>query len=412
VGQSAAQQPGGLGGAGLGPEGKTERRSGAPPPTAGVRTEGDLLAERRARRAADSPESAMIRRAEAAEATVQSLETHVATLQQRMQETEEEKRRLSELLEAERASLATDPGQGHTGFPPAGPGGPPPQRGLEQELRRVKQREYAEQQLRVEAENRWIDLDRRSRVEIERLNDRLSASERDARKLAARLESVQRELAEAEQSAATERVAVRRAERELQVRLSELEDRAVEIHRGLDAERAARERSERELESMRRGHREVEGLVGELRDVVARLATRARAQRPHEPVGSPDPPSIAAATRPERDVLAGGEPDGNDPASSASSGAGTARGGEMADALAAAVERLRARAQDESDAPANAKEARDDPGIALAAPPGAPGANPSQNKHSMSLLARWRIRRKDRRERRSAVAEPPSMQSQ
>ena len=144
---------------------------------------------------------------------------------------------------------------------------------VEHELRRVKQREYAEQQLRVEAEDRYVELDRESRTEIDRLSRRLNASERDARELAGRLESLQRTLAEAEQAVAAERAVVRRAEGELQARLTELERRAIEIHRGLDAERAAREHSERLLESMRRGHRRMEGLVAELKGIVARLTT-------------------------------------------------------------------------------------------------------------------------------------------
>src|SRR5438309_644097 len=67
------------------------------------RGEGDLLAERRARRAAESGEHALARRAEAAEATVRTLETHVASLQQRLREGEEQLRRVGELGERERA---------------------------------------------------------------------------------------------------------------------------------------------------------------------------------------------------------------------------------------------------------------------------------------------------------------------
>ncbi len=59
------------------------------------RSEGDLLAERRARRAAESGEVALTRRAEAAEATVQTLERHVASLQQRLREAEDEQRMAS-----------------------------------------------------------------------------------------------------------------------------------------------------------------------------------------------------------------------------------------------------------------------------------------------------------------------------
>jgi chaperonin cofactor prefoldin len=62
-------------------------------------SERDLLAERRARRAAESGESALLRRAEMAEATVKTLEGHVASLQRRLQEAEQDGRRTSELAE-------------------------------------------------------------------------------------------------------------------------------------------------------------------------------------------------------------------------------------------------------------------------------------------------------------------------
>src|SRR5439155_21267391 len=84
---------------------------GSDPPGGGVgpgsgRGEGDPLAERRARRAMESAEHLLARRAEAAEATVRTLEAHVASLQQRLREAEEERRRVSELIEAERPSSA------------------------------------------------------------------------------------------------------------------------------------------------------------------------------------------------------------------------------------------------------------------------------------------------------------------
>jgi len=166
---------------------------------AGRRSEGDLFSERRARRAAESGEVALTRRAEAAEATVQTLERHVSSLQQRLREAEDEQARMAELIDAEKAAALE----------------------REHELRRVKQREYAEQQLRVEAEERLTGLDRESHAESEQLSRRLSASEDDTRELAGRLESLQRQLAEAEQAAAAERAAVRRAEHELQARLRE-----------------------------------------------------------------------------------------------------------------------------------------------------------------------------------------------
>jgi len=322
---------------GHGPEGRAPRG------------EGDLLAERRARRAAESGEIALTRRAEAAEATVQTLERHVASLQQRLREAEEERRRADEQIEAQRAE------------------------GLEREheLRRVKQREYAEQQLRVEAEERLLTLDRDSRAETERLSARLSEREREARELALRLDGVQRQLAEAEQAAVAERVAARAevrsvAEQSMQARLAELERRAVEIERGLDAERAARERSERLIEGMREGHRRMETLLAEMKDIVARVSgALSSAESSAVERSRPSPAQLA---RP----------------------AGTAvpleqRGAEMANALAAAVERLRERAE---AAPADGQAASV-----------APAPQLPTYKHSMSWFARAKIKRKQRRSR-------------
>src|SRR6202011_48420 len=136
------------------------------------------------RRATETGEEALTRRAEAAEATVRTLEVHVSTLQARLQEVEEERRVHAESAKAERAAVLE----------------------REAELRRVKQREYAEQQLRVDAEDRLMSIDRESRAQVDRLNRRLSASEQQARELAQRLESMQRALAEAEQTAAAERI--------------------------------------------------------------------------------------------------------------------------------------------------------------------------------------------------------------
>jgi chaperonin cofactor prefoldin len=62
-------------------------------------SERDLLAERRARRAAESGDNALLRRAETAEATVKTLEGHVSSLQRRMEEAEREGRRTAELAE-------------------------------------------------------------------------------------------------------------------------------------------------------------------------------------------------------------------------------------------------------------------------------------------------------------------------
>ncbi len=149
-------------------------------------SERDLLAERRARRAIDwdpanppanlansaaghgqapsgqsDPTEALTHRAEAAEATVQTLEHHLTSLREQVQEAAAERAVFAERLVAEQASVAE----------------------REHELRRVKQREYAEQQLRVEAEDRRARTERENRTEVDRLTRRLGASEHRAREL-------------------------------------------------------------------------------------------------------------------------------------------------------------------------------------------------------------------------------------
>jgi hypothetical protein len=365
-------------GEGIGPEGR------------GRRSEGDLFAERRARRAAESGEAALTRRAEAAEATVQTLERHVASLQQRLREGEEERQRIAELVETERAETLE----------------------REHELRRVKQREYAEQQLRVEAEDRLLMADRESLEEIERLSDRLNDSERDARELALRLDGVQRQLAEAEHAAEAGRSALRAdiesvADLNLQERLTELERRALEIQRGLDAERAAREHSERLLASMREGHGRMETLLGEMRGIVGRVSTALAAQAQSSQLAVQAPVPVAPEVR----------------------------GAEMADALAAAVERLRARAEaapetDDERAPVEpfgeteTPEPAPGPRAPIAPPAATEPASPPPtarrerlapvvqrptaadfpqppHKHSLTWFARRGLKRKLRRERRA-----------
>jgi predicted nucleic acid-binding Zn-ribbon protein len=358
--------PGGGMPTGRGPEGR------------GRAGDGDLLAERRARRAAESGEHALLRRAEAAEATVRTLESHVATLQQRLREAEDEHERMTELIDAARRGPE---------YPAA--------LDLEHELKRAEQREYAEQRLRAEAEDRLAELEREGRAQLEQLSGRLRASEHHARELAARLEGVQRELAEAEHAAAAERGSLRRAERALQARLAGLERGTEQIHRAIEAERALRARAEHELERMRAGHRRLHALIAELKAAIERLS-RSAAERPEPRPQPPAAPGLPAAAGPQPAAAepspAGSVSGAPEPAvSGEQGGAERAGAGEMAEALAAAVERLRARVEERSEY--------------LAAPPPPPPPPPQAppkrqaHKHSMSLIGRWRIARKQRRGR-------------
>ncbi|HEY1450247.1 MAG TPA: hypothetical protein VGF47_04780 [Solirubrobacteraceae bacterium] len=313
-------------------------------------------------------------RAEAAEATVRTLETHVTSLQQRLADAEQEQRALAERVEQARSTPEQERAPGSWHAPSSAEA-----ETLRRELQRVSQREYAEQRLRIEAEDRCGELEREGRGEIDRLARRLEASERDAQTLTARLESAERELAEAEQAAGAQRAAVLRTERALRLRLGELEGQAEEVQAGLSSERAARERAERLLETLQQAQRGALALLGGLADTVSRLrdATleRANPSTPPAPAPAADlaaPPAQRAPDLPQR--LA--------PASAAAE----QRGGEMAEALAAAVERLRARVE--------AQSAEQPPA------PLAPTLQRPAHKHSMSLIARMRLALRLRRERR------------
>jgi hypothetical protein len=188
----------------------------------------------------------------------------------------------------------------------------------------------------------------------------VQAGEDDVRELAHSLEDLQRQLAQAERLAAAERasgLAEVRAEvravveRELQARMADLERRVGETQIGLERERSARERSERLLESIRAGHLQMGELIGEMKGIVERLLGAAALAGP--PSGAIAPGVVAHA----------------DPQSGAQA-TGPVLVHAPADVIAQAPE------------------------PAPVAPPALP-----RYKHSMSWLARRRIKRKQRRAR-------------
>ncbi len=85
---------------------------------------------------------------------LRNLETHLAALEQRIEEVGRERERVAQQL-SER----------------------------ETDVRSVKQREYAEQQLRVEAEERSERLQREMRAQIQELSTRLQETERHVQEL-------------------------------------------------------------------------------------------------------------------------------------------------------------------------------------------------------------------------------------
>jgi hypothetical protein len=149
------------------------------------------------------------------------------------------------------------------------------------------------------------------------------------------------------------------------------------------------------LEGMREGHRRMERLLAETKGVVGRL-------------------TMALATRSQAGIAR----------HTATAGPAQARGAEMADALAEAVGRLRARAEAApptpegfaprtlaltaegapAETPAAAVEVAasptPEPARASAEAHASAAAQRPAHKHSLSWLARRRIKRKQRRERR------------
>jgi chromosome segregation ATPase len=219
----------------------------------------DVLAARRARRA-EAADPVPLRRAEAAEATAHVLEASLADLRRRLLETEHEHERAAQQL-AER----------------------------EHELRRVKQREYAEQQLRIEAEEHFTRLRRGHHAELDRLRQRVSEA-----RAAARHAQEQREHAEGQRTV-------------LAAHLDAVSESCARLQANVLA---------------------LHGAAGELRAMFEheREAARARIQELERALASA--PSASAGSESER-----------------------ARREEMAGALAAAVERLRARVVAVEDLP-------------------------------------------------------------
>jgi hypothetical protein len=244
----------------------------------------DVLAERRARHA----DPAVIRRAEAAEAAVRNLETHLAALEQRLEEVGRERERISQQL-TERES----------------------------DVREVKQREYAEQQLRVEAEERAERIQQELRVEIQELGRRIDDTERQARELSAELDHL------------------RERDAKLTPIVGELMGVATKLRSGFEREfTALREEFQRQVvwerETYVRELTEMGARMEDLRFELTRTADDLRAQLAAEPPAS----SLlehTTAPQSEREAV---------------------HRREMADALVAAVERLRARVAEVKEAEA------------------------------------------------------------
>jgi hypothetical protein len=216
------------------------READEPEPEAEV-IDRAVLAERRARRA-ELAEDTLMRRAEDAERTKETLEAQLANLEQRLEGARVERDELdAKVAEAER------------------------------KLRAAEQREYAEQQRRIDLEDEVERVRRDAEHEVGELRRRLEAANQRAEDLAREVDRARRGIAEALQRSEADRAALRRAEEQMTARnervlaaeaaderrshlehaLEEVENRARELQAGLASERVARERADQALADSR-----------------------------------------------------------------------------------------------------------------------------------------------------------------
>ncbi len=195
---------------------------------AGNVVDPEVLAQRRARRA-ESSDPPLLERATQAEQAVVSLESRLRVAERDLEATVAERDELAEKLGVR-----------------------------ERELRTARQREYAEQQLRIEAQDRAAD----ARAEVERevagLRDRLQIAEDRIAELVHDLDHARRAVAEAEEQAAAERLRADQAA----ARLADLEPQVA-------GERGERERAEAEITLLRH---ELERRIEMLSDVEQQVA--------------------------------------------------------------------------------------------------------------------------------------------
>jgi hypothetical protein len=193
-----------------------------------------VLAERRARRA-ELAEESLVRRASEAEQTAGTLEAQLANLEERLGQARDERDELE-------AALAD----------------------AERRLKTAQQREYAEQQGRIEAQDEVERVRREREHELSELRRRLEAANGRAEDMAREVDRARRGIAEALQRSEADRAALRRAEEQLRTR----NERVLEGEASMDA----REELEASLT-------EVSGLAGELREALAlEQDARARAE--------------------------------------------------------------------------------------------------------------------------------------
>lgn len=193
-----------------------------------------VLAERRARRA-EMAEESLERRAAEAEQTATTLEAQLANLEQQLGQAHDER--------DEAAAALAD---------------------AELRLKAAQQREYAEQQGRIEAQDQIEQVRRDQEHELTDLRRRLEAANQRAEDMAREVDRARRGIAEALQRSEADRAALRRADEKLQARNERV---------------LAGEASMEHREELERSLAEVSGLAAELRDALAsEQDARARAE--------------------------------------------------------------------------------------------------------------------------------------
>lgn len=253
----------------------------------------------------------LIRRAEAAEAEAHALEDRLSGIQARLREAERESQSASERL-AER------------------------ERELDRASRRLSE---GEQQLRS-ISSRLTEREQ----ELHAVSERLGERERELHAVTDRLAERERELD--------------RAELDIRGRVDALELRVGEVQADLLHEREAREAAERELRELRAAQATLQPLVAELRQIAQRLRSAAEEAVPAAPaVSTPQPQPQPAPRAPGRHQEPEAQPAPRPAARHQESG-----GTQMAEALAAAVQRLRARVAAVGEVPDQAPPAEAESG--------------------------------------------------
>lgn len=180
-------------------------------------------------------------------------------------------------------------------------------REAEQESQRAAQRLAQREQELSSASERLSSGEQQLRS----ISTRLEERERELRSVSERLSDRERELKSVSERLADREQQLHRAELEIRGRVEALEQRVGEVQEDLARERAARQAAEGELQALRSAQAAVAPLIGELRQIAQRLRLVAESAAPPAPM--PETPRSEAANA------------------------------EMAEALAAAVQRLRAR---------------------------------------------------------------------